>query len=58
VYETNELLYGILKSGDSYCANGAVEFIKELKSMIPYGIYNIIFIEQTMDSFHKKRSNI
>lgn len=43
VYETKELLHGILKSGDSYCANGAVEFIKELKSMIPYGIYNIIF---------------
>jgi hypothetical protein len=43
VYETKEFLHGILKSGDSYCANGAVEFIKELKTMIPYGIYNIIF---------------
>jgi len=43
VYETKELLHGILKSGDSYCSNGAVEFIKELKAMIPYGIYNIIF---------------
>ncbi|MFC1562556.1 IS1380 family transposase [candidate division KSB1 bacterium] len=43
VYETKELLHGILKPGDSYCSNGAVEFIKELMTMIPYGIYDITF---------------
>ena len=43
IYETKELLHGILKPGDSYCSNGAVEFIKELMTMIPYGIYNITF---------------
>jgi len=41
VYETKELLHGILKPGDSYCSNGAVEFIKELMAMIPYGIHYI-----------------
>ena len=43
VYETKELLHGILKPGDSYCSNGTVEFIKELMTMIPYGIHNITF---------------
>jgi len=43
VYETKELLHGVLKPGDSYCSNGAVEFIKELMTMIPYGIYDITF---------------
>jgi len=43
VYETKELLHGILKPGNSYCSNGAVEFIKELITMIPYGIHNITF---------------
>ena len=43
VYETKELLHGILKPGDSYCSNGGVEFIKELMAMIPYGIHHITF---------------
>ncbi len=41
IYETKELLHGILKSGSAYCSNGAVAFIKELRSMLPYGIRDI-----------------
>jgi len=43
IYETKELLHGVLRPGDTHCSNGAVEFLKELKAMLPYGIGNIIF---------------
>lgn len=43
IYETKELIHGILKPGDTHCSNGAVEFLRELKAMLPYGIGNITF---------------
>lgn len=41
IYETKELLHGILKPGDTHCSNGAVEFIKEITSMLPSGLCDI-----------------
>lgn len=41
IYETKELLHGVLKPGDAHCANGIVEFVKEIVSMLPYGILSV-----------------
>ena len=64
VYETKELLHGILKPGDTHCANGSVEFIKELTSMLPYGLRDItlrsdsgFFSDELLNYLEKVRFN-
>ena len=43
IYETKEMLHGILRSGSCHCANGAVEFIKEVITMLPSRLYGVTF---------------
>ena len=43
VYETKELIHGILRSGTCNCTNGGVEFIKEIVTMLPSRLYGVTF---------------
>jgi len=64
IYETKELLHGILKPGDTHCSNGAVEFIKEITSMLPSGLCDItiradsgFFSQDLLDHLEKIKFN-
>jgi hypothetical protein len=41
IYETKELIHGILKPGNTHCSNGSVEFFKEVTAMLPSGLCTV-----------------
>ena len=64
IYETKELIHGILKPGNTHCSNGSVEFFKELKSMLPSGLCSItiradsgFFDQKLFDYFERVKFN-
>lgn len=41
IYETKEIIHGILKPGNTHCSNGSVEFFKEIAALLPSRICTV-----------------